>query len=178
MQDVVFQNHRLPLRRQRLQPLGRGQLRECPVCRYEDRDAGSPLVGLELLRHPRSHQHRRGDVEGPGVNEDAGDVEAERRAVLGGGQIEIGRDNEGIDGEDAEIVRDGGDLGEDGGVGSGGENGDGAVRGEGEVDGAVRVEGSAGGLEEGGDEVAGGGEVAEVGPGEVLEEDVEAEDVG
>lgn len=37
---------------------------------------------------------------------------------------------------------------------------------------------TAGGLEEGGDEPAVGGNEAEVGPGEVFEEDVVAEDVG
>lgn len=36
----------------------------------------------------------------------------------------------------------------------------------------------AGGLEEGGDELAVGGNEAEVGPGEVFEEDVVAEDIG
>lgn len=175
---MVFQHDRLLIRRQRLQLFRRRRTRKRPVSGDEDGNPGAGLVVLEFPGDPRSGKHGSEDVEVVGVDEGASDVEAERRAVLGGSEVEVGWEEEGVDGVNGEVVRESLEKGEDGGVGGGGRDGDGARGGEGEVDSAVSVEGAAGGLEEGGDEGAGGGEAAEVGWGEVLEEDVEAEGVG
>ncbi|GKV50378.1 hypothetical protein SLEP1_g57085 [Rubroshorea leprosula] len=75
-------------------------------------------------------------------------------------------DEEGINGEDCDVVREGFDYG---------QNGDGVAD---EIDGAKVRWGAAGGLEESGDEDFRRGDLLEVGRGEILEEDVVAEEVG
>eukprot|EP00268_Persea_americana_P038396 TRINITY_DN37982_c0_g1_i1.p2 TRINITY_DN37982_c0_g1~~TRINITY_DN37982_c0_g1_i1.p2 ORF type:complete len:280 (+),score=80.91 TRINITY_DN37982_c0_g1_i1:1139-1978(+) len=175
---MVFQHDRLLIRRQRLQLFRRRRTRKRPVSGDEDRNPGAGLVILEFPGDPRSGKHGSEDVEVVGVDEGASDVEAERRPVLGGSEVEVGGEEEGVDGENGEVVGESLEKGEDGGVGGGGRDSDGAGGREGEVDSAVSVEGAAGGLQESGNEGTGGGEATEVGWGEVLEEDVEAEGVG
>lgn len=50
------------------------------------------------------------------VDEGLGDVEAKRGAGLGGHEVEAVRDQEGVDGEDGDVVGEVGDEGQNGGV--------------------------------------------------------------
>lgn len=101
------------------------------------------------------------------VDQGLGDVETQRRTALGGQEIEVVRDKEGIDGEDSDIVRKRLDEVENGGVRGGVrsrrvDRNDAVGRVTGDVDGTIVAGGTASGLEESGDEDAGGGDLAEV----------------
>ena len=183
MEHVEPQDNRLLVRRQRLEPDGRRKFGEGGVGRDEECDPGAALVGLELFDDAGCRQHGSSDVEVVAVDEGLGDVETQRGASLGGQKIEVVRNEEGIDGEDGDIVGKGFEEGQNGGVWGGVRGGradrdEAAGRVEGDVDGAVVAGGPSGGLEERGDEEARWGDLVELGPGEVTQEDVVAEDVG
>ena len=182
VEHVEAEHHGLAVGGERLQAVARGEAREGVVGRGEYRDPGAALVVLELGRHPRGLQHRRRHVEGARVGEYAGDVDGRGRAGLGRREVEPGGDDEAAHRQHAQVVRHRGDGAEDGGVRNGrrcwrADDGEGGARG-GDVDGAQVRGGAARGLEQRGHELPGGGKAAEVGGGEVLEEDVVAEDVG
>ncbi|KAL0919621.1 hypothetical protein M5K25_011730 [Dendrobium thyrsiflorum] len=88
MKHVKFENRRLPLRWQGLQPLRRWQSSECLIGRDEDGDPRPMLVILELLYDSRRFQHRRRHVEVPTVEKHLSDVKRRRRARLRCGEIE------------------------------------------------------------------------------------------
>lgn len=101
---------------ERLEPHIRWEIRKRSVGGDEEGDASAALVGLELLDDAGGGEHGGGDVEIVAVDEGLGDVEAKRGAGLGGHEVEAVRDQEGVDGEDGDVVGEVGDEGQNGGV--------------------------------------------------------------
>lgn len=116
VKHMKFQHDGLLIRRQGLQPDGGREVGERGIGGDEEGDPGAALVGLELVDDAGGGEHGGGDVEVVAIDQGAGDVQAEGRAGLGGHEIEAVGEEEGVDGEDADIVGEVLEEGQNGGV--------------------------------------------------------------